>query len=152
MNYIYWLEIHISEGLRFPLPLLVHQFLHFTKIYLVYVHMNLIRVLLKVSVLNKKPCLNIGLEEVLYITSLSDGSSGDIISFLMPNRSNWLPICRIPAKTSLKVVLLFGDECKTHLCFEFISQAILSILYPYSCKTDNISSKFGFARFFMESK
>ena len=22
------------------------------------------------------------------------------------------------------------DECKTHLCFEFISQAVLSILYP----------------------
>ena len=26
------------------------------------------------------------------------------------------------------------DECKIHLCFEFISHAILSILYPYSCK------------------
>ena len=42
-----------------------------------------------------------------------------------------------------------GDECKTHLCFEFISHAILSILYPYSCKTHNISSKFGFVRFLM---
>ena len=44
------------------------------------------------------------------------------------------------------------DECKTHICFEFVSQAILSILYPYSCKTHNISSKFGFAGFLMESK
>ena len=44
-----------------------------------------------------------------------------------------------------------SDECKTHLCFEFISQAILSILYPYSCKTINISSKFGFEGFFMEA-
>ena len=26
------------------------------------------------------------------------------------------------------------DECKTHLCFELISHAILCILYPYSCK------------------
>ena len=26
MNFIYWLEVHISEGLRFPLPPLVHQF------------------------------------------------------------------------------------------------------------------------------
>ena len=41
------------------------------------------------------------------------------------------------------------DECKTHLCFEFISQAILSILYPYSCKTHNSSSKFGFVGFFL---
>ena len=44
------------------------------------------------------------------------------------------------------------DECKTHLCFEFISHTILSILYPYSCKTHNISSKLGFVRFLMESK
>ena len=44
------------------------------------------------------------------------------------------------------------DECETYLCFEFISHAILSILYPYSCKTHNIFCKLGFARFFMESK
>ena len=44
------------------------------------------------------------------------------------------------------------NECKTHICFEFISHAILSILYPYSCKTHNISSKLGFAGFLMESK
>ena len=44
------------------------------------------------------------------------------------------------------------DECKTHLFFEFISHAISSILYPYSCKTHNISSKFGFSGFFMERK
>ena len=29
---------------------------------------------------------------------------------------------------------LGSDECKTHLCFEFISHAILRILYPYSFK------------------
>ena len=44
------------------------------------------------------------------------------------------------------------DECKTHLCFEFISHAILVILYPYSFKTHKISSKLGFAGFLMESK
>ena len=44
------------------------------------------------------------------------------------------------------------DECKTYLSFEFISQAILSILYPYSCKNNNISSKFDFVGFLMESK
>ena len=26
-----------------------------------------------------------------------------------------------------------NDECKTHLCFEFISHSTLCILYPYSC-------------------
>ena len=43
--------------------------------------------------------------------------------------------------TSLKAI----DECKTHLCFEFISHASLSILYPYSCKTHKISFKHGFS-------
>ena len=54
-------------------------------------------------------------------------------------------------RTTKTLSLGVFDECKTHLCFEFISQAILSILYPYSCKTHNISSKFGFARFLMET-
>ena len=44
------------------------------------------------------------------------------------------------------------DKCETHLCFEFISHAIYSILYPYSCKTHNISSKLGFVGFLMKSK
>ena len=45
-----------------------------------------------------------------------------------------------------------GDECKTHLYFEFISHAILSILYPYSCKSHNISSKLGFLGLLMKNK
>ena len=67
MNYILLPEIHISEGLRFPLSPLVHQFLHFTRIHPIYVHVNIIRVLLEVSVLNKKHDLGLGLEEVLYV-------------------------------------------------------------------------------------
>ena len=44
------------------------------------------------------------------------------------------------------------DEYKTHLCFEFISHAILCILYPYSCKTHKISSKLGFVGLLMKIK
>ena len=47
-------------------------------------------------------------------------------------------------RTSKTLSLGVFDDCKTHLCFEFIPHAILSFLYPYSCKTHNISSKFGF--------
>ena len=47
---------------------------------------------------------------------------------------------------------VLSDECKTHLCFEFISHAILRILYPCSCKTHNISSKLGFVGLLMKSK
>ena len=55
-------------------------------------------------------------------------------------------------RTSKILSLEVFHECKTHLCFEFISHAILSILYSYSCKAHNISSKLGFAGFLMESK
>ena len=55
-------------------------------------------------------------------------------------------------RTSKTLSLGVFDECKTHLCFEFISHAILSILYPYSCKTHKISSKIGFVVFLKESK
>ena len=47
-------------------------------------------------------------------------------------------------RTSKTLSLGVFIECKTHLCFEFISHVILSILYPYSCKSHNISSKLGF--------
>ena len=56
---------------------------------------------------------------------------------------------------TLDVVLQWeqaGDECKTHLCFEFISQAILCIWYPYSCETHKISSKLGFLGLLIKSK
>ena len=45
-----------------------------------------------------------------------------------------------------------ADEFKTYLCFEFISHAILRILYPYSCKTHKIYSKLGFIGLLMKSK
>ena len=38
-------------------------------------------------------------------------------------------LCLRTSKTSSLGVF---DECKTHLCFEFISHTILCILYPYS--------------------
>ena len=55
-------------------------------------------------------------------------------------------------KKNFKFNLGVFDECKTHLCFEFISHAILCILYPYSCKTHKISSKVGFVGLLMKTK
>ena len=55
-------------------------------------------------------------------------------------------------RTSKTLSLGVFDECKTHLCFEFISHVILSILYPYLCKTHNISSKLGFVGLLMKRK
>ena len=58
-------------------------------------------------------------------------------------------LCLRTSKTSSLGVF---DKCKNHLCFEFISHAILCILYPYSCKTHKISSKLGFVGLLMKSK
>ena len=81
-----------------------------------------------------------------------------VSSFVIDDR------CRLGFKvTQIKLYQAFGigfrvdiwkvvDECKTHLCFEFISRAILSILYPYSCKTHKISSKLGFEGLLMKNK
>ena len=51
---MYWLEVRIGEGLRFPLPPLVHQIFHFTRLHLINTHVNIIRVLLGVCILNRK--------------------------------------------------------------------------------------------------
>ena len=66
MNSIYWLEIHINKGLRFPIHPLIHQFLHFTRLHPVHIHVNIIRVLMGVCVLNRKHRVNLGLKDVLY--------------------------------------------------------------------------------------
>ena len=58
-------------------------------------------------------------------------------------------LCLRTSKTSSLGVF---HECKTHLCFEFISHVILCILYPYSCKTHKISSKLGFVGLLIKSK
>ena len=53
LNCILWSEIHISEGLRFPRPPLIHQFLYYNQIHPFYVHVNIIQVLLGMCILNK---------------------------------------------------------------------------------------------------
>ena len=67
---MYWSKVHISEGLRFPLAPLVHQFFHFTHLYLIHTHVNMICVLLGVCVLRHKYDVRLGLEEVLYAYSI----------------------------------------------------------------------------------
>ena len=75
-NSIYWSEIHISEGLKFPFPPLVHQFMHFTRLHLVRILVNIVRVLLGVSMLNRTHKLHLGLEEVLYAYSFKQHNLG----------------------------------------------------------------------------
>ena len=66
MNFIYWPEVHITKGMSFPLPTLVHLFFHYTCLHPVHTYVNFIEVLLGVCVLNCRHGIRLGLEEALY--------------------------------------------------------------------------------------
>ena len=109
MNFIYWPEIHISEGLRSPPPPppLIHY--HFTRIHSTHTHMNIIRVLLGVCVLNKK--YELGLEEVIYTYSLKRHNLGRY-NLIVEDKSVQL-VTNLPTTSKNKPmgnVLLFGAE------------------------------------------
>ena len=65
MNFIYYPKVHITEGLMFPLLMLVNQFFHYILLHLVHTYVNVIRVLLRVCVLNHRFGIHLRLEEVL---------------------------------------------------------------------------------------
>ncbi|RVW82801.1 hypothetical protein CK203_051162 [Vitis vinifera] len=70
-----------NVGLRFPLPSLFKDFLHFTQIPPTYIHPNMIRVLMGCSVLSLLFNLDLSLLEVLFIYSIKKVKS-DIFSFV----------------------------------------------------------------------
>ena len=109
MNSIYWPEIHISKGLRFPLPPMIHQFLHFTRLHPVHVHVNIIHVLLGVCVLNRKYELLLGLKDLLYTYTLK---WHNLESYYLIVDAKWLHlVTKLPTTNKNKSqgnVLLFG--------------------------------------------
>ena len=70
-----------NAGLRFPLPSLFKEFLHFTQIHPAYIHPNMVRVLMGCSILSMLFNLDLTLLEVLFIYSIKKVKS-DIFSFV----------------------------------------------------------------------
>ena len=68
-----------NAGLRFPLPALFTEFLHFTQIPPAFIHLNTVRVLMGCSILNMLFNLDLSLLEVLFVYSLKKGKN-DIFS------------------------------------------------------------------------
>ncbi|RVW59825.1 hypothetical protein CK203_098474 [Vitis vinifera] len=68
-----------NAGLRFPLPALFMEFLHFTKIPLVFIHPNIVRVLMGCSIINMLYNLDLTLLEVFFVYSLKKAKT-DIFS------------------------------------------------------------------------
>ena len=72
-NAITFTKEQFNAGLRFPLPSLFKEFLHFTQIPPAYIHPNIVRVLMGCSILSMLFNLDLSLLEVLFVYSLKKG-------------------------------------------------------------------------------
>ena len=75
-NDVFFTREHLAAVLRFPVPAVVKQFLHFTRAPPALVHPNVIRILIGSYVLNHLYQLDLSLVDILIIYSLSIGSGG----------------------------------------------------------------------------
>ena len=97
---------HLAAGLRFPIPAIVKQFLHFTPAPPAFIHPNVILILIGSCVLNHMYQLDLTLVELFIIYFLNVGCGGRMpMSVLSPR----LPIVNgLPEspKTEAKWALL----------------------------------------------
>ena len=105
-NGVLFTREHLASGLRFPIPAIVKQFLHFTRAPLALIHPNVIRILIGSCVLNHLYHLDLTSVELFIIYFLNVGSGGRMsMSILSPRLQimNGLPDS---PKTEAKGVLL----------------------------------------------
>ena len=69
-NTIIFSKEQFNAGLRFPLPALFKEFLHFTQIPPAFIHPNIVRVLMGCSIINMLYNLDLTLLEVFFVYSL----------------------------------------------------------------------------------
>ena len=80
-NAIIFSNEQFKAGLRFPLPSLFKEFLHFTQNPPAFIHPNIVQVLMGCSVLSLLFNLDLSLLEVLFVYSLKKGKN-DIFSMV----------------------------------------------------------------------
>ena len=84
-NGVFFTREHLAVGLRFPVPAIVKQFLHFTRAPPALIHPNLIHILIGSYMLNHLYQLDLSLVEIFIIYSLSIGPRGRMsMSVLSP--------------------------------------------------------------------
>ena len=72
---IYFSKEQFNAGLRFPLPSLFKEFLHFTQILPTYVHPNIVQVLMGCSILNMLFNLDLSLLKFLFVYTIKKGKT-----------------------------------------------------------------------------
>ena len=105
-NGVFFTCEHLAVGLRFPVPAIVKQFLHFTWAPPALIHPNVIRILISSCVLNHLYQLDLTLVEIFIIYFLNVGSGSRMsMSALSPRLQivNGLPDSQ---KTEVKGALL----------------------------------------------
>ena len=86
-NFVFFTQEHLATGLRFPVPTLVKQFLHFTRAPPTLVHPNTIQILNRCSVLNLLYQLDLSLVEICFAYFLRIGQGGRMS---MSIQDSWL--------------------------------------------------------------
>ena len=84
-NGVFFTREHLAVGLRFPVPAIVKQFLHFTRVPPALIHPYVIRILIGSCMLNHLYQLDLSLVEIFIIYFLSMGPGGRMsMSVLSP--------------------------------------------------------------------
>ena len=113
-NAVFFTLEQLAAGLRFPVPALVKQFLHFTRAPPALVHPNVIRILNGCCVLNLLYQLNLSLVEVCFAYTLRVAQGGQMS---MSAQSPWLQFVTglpdMPKSEANGVILVRGPWDET---------------------------------------
>ena len=105
-NAVFFTREQLTVRLRFPVPALVKQFLHFTKAPSTLVHPNVIRILIGCSVLNFLYQLNLSLVEICFAYSLILQRGGRLSFSILDSRMEFMNGLPDSPKTKAKGVIL----------------------------------------------
>ena len=105
-NGVFFTWEHLAAGLRFPVPALVKQFLHFTRVPPALIHPNVIRILIGCCVLNHLYHLELSLVELCIIYFLRVGQGGWMSMSILNHRLQVVNGLPDSPKTEAKGVLL----------------------------------------------
>ena len=113
-NAVFYTREKLATGLRFPVPALVKQFLHFTRAPPALVHPNVICILIGCSVLNFLCQLNLSLVEICFTYSLILRRGGRLSFSILDSQLqfvNGLP--NSPKTKANRVILVRGPWDET---------------------------------------
>ena len=85
-NAVFFTQEQLTAGLRFPVPTLVKQFLHFTRAPPTLVHPNIVQILTGCSVLNFLYQFDLSLVEICFAYSLILRREGQISMSILDSR------------------------------------------------------------------